>query len=89
MSCWRVCEHTLKHSACSGLTDEVAHHLRRVVRRGSDAQQLFSASHRGVVNGLDVDVIAAHHDVTHLRVLLCVRHLRTHTSASAARSEMD
>lgn len=47
-----------------------------MMRGGSDAQQLLSFRHSGVVNCLDIDVVTAHHDVTDFRVLLCISHLQ-------------
>lgn len=58
------------------LTDKVLHHLGSVVWGGGDAEDLLSPSHSGVVDGLHIDVVARHHDVTHLCVLGCVRHLQ-------------
>lgn len=46
------------------------------MRCGGYAQQLLPFSHSGVVNSLDVDVVARHHDVTDLGVLFCICHLR-------------
>ena len=42
------------------LTHKVAHHLRRVVGRGGDAQQLLAPGHCGVIDGLDVDIMSGH-----------------------------
>lgn len=50
------------------LTNKVFHHLRGVVRRRGDTQKLISPGNSGVVDGLHVDVMATHHDVTHLCV---------------------
>lgn len=73
--------HKINYIICRGHTNKVAHHLRSVVWCGGDAQQLFSFSHSGVVDCLDVDVVTRHHDVTDLSVLLCIcnlpnRHLK-------------
>lgn len=65
------------------LTDKVAHHLGCVVGRGGDTQQLLSPGHGGVVDGLHIDVVTGHHDVTHLCVLLCICHLPTEGSSVA------
>lgn len=43
---------------------------------GSNAQQLFSFSHSGVIDCLDVDVVTRHHDVTDLSVLLYICNLQ-------------
>lgn len=53
----------------------MVHHLWGVVGGRSDAQQLLPFSHGWVVDGLDVDVVAGHHDVTDLSVLLCISNL--------------
>lgn len=66
----------LSNRTHTGRTDKVEHHLGRVVWCGGDTQQLLSFSHRGVVDCLDVDFVARHHDVTDLTVLLCICHLR-------------
>lgn len=57
------------------LTNKVFHHLRGVVRCCSNAQKLLSPGYSGIVDGLNVDVVPAHHEVTHLRVFLSVRYL--------------
>lgn len=57
------------------LTDKVFHHLGGVVRCCSDTQKLLSPSYGGIVDGLNVNVVPAHHDVTHLCVFLSIRHL--------------
>lgn len=54
------------------LTNKVFHHLRGVVRCWGNTQELISPGDGWVVDGLHVDVVATHHDVTHLRVLLSV-----------------
>lgn len=61
------------------LTDKVFHHLGRVVRSRGDAQKLIAASDCRVVDCLDVDVVTTHHEVTHLSVFLCIRHLKCQT----------
>lgn len=60
-------------------TNKVFHHLRGVVRRRGDAQELVAPGNGGIVDCLDVDVVATHHDVTHLCVFLRVRHLQIET----------
>lgn len=57
------------------LTDKVLHHLGGVVRCCSDTQELLSPGYGGIVDGLNVNVVPAHHDVTHLCVFLSIRHL--------------
>lgn len=42
------------------LTEEVVHHLRCMVRSGGNPQELLPPGHRGVVDGLDIDVMCAH-----------------------------
>ena len=42
------------------LTHKVAHHLRRVVGRGGDAQQLLTPGHCGVIDRLDIDIMSSH-----------------------------
>lgn len=54
------------------LTNKVFHHLGGVMRRWGDTQELFSPGNSGIVDGLHVDVVATHHEVTHLSVFLCV-----------------
>lgn len=39
------------------------------------AEQLLAAGHRGVVDGLDVDVVPLQQSVTHLGVQLGIAHL--------------
>ena len=54
---------SLSHGALAALwllTYKVAHHLRRVVGRGGDAQQLLAPGHCGVIDGLDVDIMSSH-----------------------------
>lgn len=46
-----------------------------MVRRRSQAQQLLTPRHCGVVDGLDVDVVSLQQDVRHLGVQLSVAHL--------------
>lgn len=60
----------------ANLTNKVLHHLWCVVRSWSNAQQLIPPSNGGVIDGLHVDIMATHHDVTHLCVLLRVGHLQ-------------
>lgn len=60
----------------AALTHEVLHHGGVVMRRGSQAQQLLTAGHGGVVDGLHVDVVSLQQTVTHLCVQLGVAHLR-------------
>lgn len=57
------------------LTDKVFHHLRGVVRCCSNTQKLVSSGYSGIVDGLNVNVVPAHHEVTHLCVFLSIRHL--------------
>lgn len=57
------------------LTDKVFHHLRGVVRCCSNTQKLVSPGYSGIVDGLNVNVVPAHHEVTHLCVFLSIRHL--------------
>lgn len=57
------------------LTHKVLHHGRVVVGRGSQAQELLTAGHRRVVDGLHVDVVPLQQDVAHLGVELSVAHL--------------
>lgn len=45
------------------------------MRSWGNAQQLISPGNGGIVDGLNIDVMATHHDVTHLRVFLSVRNL--------------
>lgn len=52
-----------------------------MVRCGGDSEQLLAAGDGGVVYSLDVDVVATHHEIADLRVLLCVRHLE-HSGAA-------
>ena len=40
--------------------DQVVHHVLRVVRGGGHTQQLLSARHCRVVDGLDVDGVLVH-----------------------------
>lgn len=40
-----------------------------------DVEALLSPGHHGVINVLHVDVVARHHDVTHLCILRSVHHL--------------
>lgn len=47
-------------AAPQALTKEVVHHLWCVVRSGGNPQELLPPGHRGVVDGLDVDVMSAH-----------------------------
>lgn len=54
------------------LFNKIVHHLWGVVRRGGNAEKLIPPGYSRVVDGLDVDVVLAHHDVTHQRVLRCV-----------------
>lgn len=57
------------------LTDKVFHHLRGVVRCCSDTQKLLSPGYCGIVDGLNVNIVPAHHEVTHLCVFLSIRYL--------------
>lgn len=54
------------------LTNKVFHHLRGVVRCWGDAQKLFSPGNGGIVNGLHIDVVMTHHEVTHLCVFFSI-----------------
>lgn len=58
------------------LTHKVLHHGRVMMRRRSQTQQLLTARHRGVVDGLDVDVVSLQQSVTHLGVQLSIAHLQ-------------
>lgn len=66
------------------LTQEVAHHLRRVVGGGCDAQELLPPRHRRVIDGLDVDVVSAHQLITDGRVFssICNLHVMTERDVS-------
>lgn len=57
------------------LTNKVLHHGRIVMRRRSQAQQLLTSRHCGVVDGLDVDVVPVQQGVAHLGVQLSITHL--------------
>lgn len=57
------------------LTDKIFHHLWCVMWRRSDAKEFIATCNGGIIDGLDVDVVAVHHDVTHGRVLLRIRNL--------------
>lgn len=57
------------------LTHKVLHHGRIVMRRRSQTQQLLTTRNSGVVDGLHVDVVSLHHDVTHPGVQFSIAHL--------------
>lgn len=57
------------------LTNKVFHHLGGVVRCCSDTEELVSPGYSGIVDGLNVNAVPAHHEVTHLCVFLSIRHL--------------
>lgn len=59
-------------------THKVLHHGGLVMRRRSQAQQLLTAGHGRVVDGLHVDVVLLQQSVTHLCVQLGVAHLSQH-----------
>lgn len=48
-----------------------------MVRCRGNTQKLISPGNCGIVDGLHVDVVATHHDVTDLRVFLSVGYLGT------------
>lgn len=58
------------------LTHKVLHHSRVVMGGRSQAEQLLTAGHSGVVDGLHVDVVSLQQNVTHLCVQLGVAHLQ-------------
>lgn len=60
----------------ASLTHKVLHHGGVVMRGWSQAQQLLTTGHGGVVDGLHVDVVSLQQTVTHSCVQLGVAHLR-------------
>lgn len=66
------------------LTEEEVHHLRGVVRGGSDPQELLPTRHRGVVDGLDVDVMPGHQFVTDFCVFSSIGDLRSITAGAGS-----
>lgn len=58
------------------LTHKILHHSGIVMGGRSQAQQLLTAGHGGVVDGLHVDVVSLQQTVTHLCVQLSVAYLR-------------
>ena len=61
------------------LTNKVFHHLRGVVRGWGNPQKLLAPGNSGIVDGLHIDVVAIHHDVTHLCVFLSIGNLKRET----------
>lgn len=57
------------------LTNKVFHHLRGVVRCWGDTQKLISPGNGGIIDGLHVNAVTTHHEVTHLCVFLSIGYL--------------
>lgn len=74
-----VCANAINQPNNTALTDKVFHHLGGVVRCGGHTQPFLPAGNRRIVNGLDIDVVAAHHDITDRRVLRRIRDLQRET----------